>query len=55
MIADGEKSGALTRDKILPTPRRATPGIAYAMIGAARGYRVRLCVPENVTPDGSGS
>src|SRR5918994_29270 len=26
-------------------------GIAYAMIGAARGYGVRLCIPENVTPE----
>ena len=26
-------------------------GIAYAMIGAALGYRVKLCVPENVTPE----
>ena len=26
-------------------------GIAYAMIGAARGYKVKLCVPENVTPE----
>ena len=26
-------------------------GIAYAMIGAARGYPVKLCMPENVTPE----
>ena len=26
-------------------------GIAYAMIGAAMGYSVTLCVPENVTPE----
>jgi cysteine synthase B len=26
-------------------------GIAYAMIGAARGYPVKLCLPENVTPE----
>ncbi len=51
MIADGEKSGALTRDKILLDATSGNTGIAYAMIGAARGYRVRLCVPENVTPE----
>jgi cysteine synthase B len=51
MIADGERSGALTRDKILIDATSGNTGIAYAMIGAARGYRVRLCVPENVTPE----
>ena len=51
MIADGEQSGALTRDKIILDATSGNTGIAYAMIGAARGYRVRLCVPENVTPE----
>src|SRR6185295_741498 len=51
MIADGERSGALTRDKILLDATAGNTGIAYAMIGAARGYKVRLCVPENVTPE----
>src|SRR6187431_3514498 len=51
MIADGERSGALTRNKILLDATSGNTGIAYAMIGAARGYRVRLCVPENVTPE----
>jgi len=51
MILDGERSGALTRDKILIDATSGNTGIAYAMIGAARGYRVRLCVPENVTPE----
>ena len=51
MIADGEASGALTRDKIILDATSGNTGIAYAMIGAARGYRVRLCVPENVTPE----
>ena len=51
MIAEGERSGALTRDKIILDATSGNTGIAYAMIGAARGYRVRLCVPENVTPE----
>jgi cysteine synthase B len=51
MIADGERSGALTRDKIIIDATSGNTGIAYAMIGAARGYRVRLCVPSNVTPE----
>jgi cysteine synthase B len=51
MIAEGEKSGALTPDKILLDATSGNTGIAYAMIGAARGFRVRLCVPANVTPE----
>ena len=51
MIEDGEKSGALTRDKIILDATSGNTGIAYAMIGAARGYRVKLCVPTNVTPE----
>jgi cysteine synthase B len=51
MIIEGERSGALTRDKILLDATSGNTGIAYAMIGAALGYRVRLCVPENVTPE----
>ena len=51
MVLDGERSGALTRDKILLDATSGNTGIAYAMIGAARGYRVRLCVPANVTPE----
>ena len=51
MILDGERSGQLTRDRIILDATSGNTGIAYAMIGAARGYRVRLCVPENVTPE----
>src|SRR5687767_10296251 len=51
MILDAERSGALTRDKIPLDATSGNTGIAYAMIGAARGYRIRLCVPENVTPE----
>jgi cysteine synthase B len=51
MIADAERSGALTRDKIILDATSGNTGIAYAMIAAASGYRVRLCMPENVTPE----
>jgi cysteine synthase B len=51
MILEGERSGALTKDKTILDATSGNTGIAYAMIGAARGYRVRLCVPANVTPE----
>ena len=49
MILEGERSGALRSDRILLDATSGNTGISYAMIGAARGYRVMLCVPANVT------
>ncbi|MGE0592825.1 MAG: PLP-dependent cysteine synthase family protein [Vicinamibacterales bacterium] len=51
MIAEGERSGRLTKDRIILDATSGNTGIAYALIGAARGYRVRLCMPDNVTPE----
>src|SRR5919206_2387939 len=51
MIAEGERSGALTKGKIILDATSGNTGIAYAMIGAAKGYKVRLCVPENASPE----
>jgi S-sulfo-L-cysteine synthase (O-acetyl-L-serine-dependent) len=49
MILEGERSGALTRDRVLLDATSGNTGVSYAMLGAARGYRVQLCVPANVT------
>jgi len=51
MIAEGERTGALLPGGTILDATSGNTGIAYAMIGAARGYRVRLCVPGNVTPE----
>jgi len=51
MIAEGEQSGKLTKDKTILDATSGNTGIAYAMIGAARGYKVKLCVPENASPE----
>jgi len=51
MILEGERSGALGHGRILLDATSGNTGIAYAMLGAARGHRVRLCVPANVTPE----
>lgn len=51
MILDGERSGKLTKDKIILDATSGNTGIAYAMIAAARGYRVRLCMSANVSPE----
>src|ERR1043166_3087014 len=49
MILDGERSGRLTKDRIILDATSGNTGIAYAMIGAAKGYRVRLCLPANAS------
>ena len=51
MVRDGEASGQLTPGKTLLDATSGNTGIAYAMIGAARGFAVKLCVPANVTPE----
>ena len=49
IIRAGEASGELTRDKTLVDSTSGNTGIAYAMLGAALGYRVRLFLPANVS------
>src|SRR5439155_25760372 len=51
MILDGERSGKLTPDKIILDSTIGNTGIAYALIGAHKGYRVRLCLPANATKE----
>jgi cysteine synthase B len=51
IVAEGESSGRLTHDRVLLDATSGNTGIAFAMVGAARGYRVKLCVPRNVTPE----
>jgi len=49
MILEGERSGELTKDNIILDSTSGNTGIAYAMIGAAKGYQVELVVPANVS------
>ena len=49
MIKKAEESGKLIREKTLIEPTSGNTGIALAMIGAARGYKVKLCMPECVS------
>src|SRR5206468_3198665 len=51
MILDGERRGALTKDKILIDATSGNTGIAYAMIAAERGYRVTLALPRNASEE----
>jgi cysteine synthase B len=51
IIREAEKSGQLTHDKILLDSTSGNTGIAYAMLGAAKGYQIKLFLPENVSPE----
>ena len=48
MIRDGIEKGALTKDKVIMDSSSGNTAIAYAMIGAALGYKVELVMPANV-------
>ena len=49
MIKKAEESGKLTKDKIILEPTSGNTGIAIAMIAAAKGYKVKLCMPACVS------
>jgi len=51
MVENAEKSGELTKDKVIFEPSSGNTAIALAMIGMRKGYRVKLVVPENITPE----
>lgn len=51
MILDAEKRGILTKDKTILDATSGNTGIAYAMIAAARGYKLTLTLPANASPE----
>jgi cysteine synthase B len=51
MMLEGERAGLLTPGKILLDATSGNTGIAYAMLGAVRGYKILLCLPQNASPE----
>lgn len=51
IIRQAEKSGALRPGKVILDSTSGNTGIAYAMLGASKGYRVKLFMPGNVSPE----
>jgi cysteine synthase B len=49
MILDGERTGRLVPGRIILDATSGNTGIAYAMIGAIKGYPVKLCLPANAS------
>jgi S-sulfo-L-cysteine synthase (O-acetyl-L-serine-dependent) len=51
MIEDAEAAGLLTHDRIILDSSSGNTGIAYAMIGAVKGYHVKIVIPENASTE----
>src|SRR5580658_8643817 len=51
IVAEGRRSGKLSPGKILLDATSGNTGIAYAMLGAAEGFPVTLCMPQNVSAE----
>ena len=51
MVLDGERSGKLNHSRTLLDATSGNTGIAYAMIGANRGYKVKLVLPANASDE----
>ena len=51
MVLDGESTGKLTPERTLIDSTSGNTGIAYAMVCAAKGYRVKLFLPANASPE----
>ncbi len=51
IIRTAERDGSLTHDKVIMDSTSGNTGIAYAMIGAAKGYQVKLFLPENASAE----
>jgi len=53
IVADAQRTGNLGPGKTLLDSTSGNTGIAYAMLGAAEGFPVTLCIPTNVSPERS--
>ena len=51
MVLDGERSGKLNHNRTILDSTSGNTGIAYAMIGANRGYKVKLVLPANASQE----
>jgi cysteine synthase B len=51
MVLDGERSGRLNHNRVILDATSGNTGIAYAMIGANRGYQVKLVLPANASDE----
>ncbi len=51
MINEAEKRGIITKDTIIVEPTSGNQGIGLALIGAVKGYKVRIIMPDSVSEE----
>ena len=51
MILDAEERGVLTKDSIIVEPTSGNQGIGLALVGAVRGYKVKIIMPDSVSEE----
>ena len=48
MIAEAEKKGKLHKDSVIVEPTSGNQGIGLALVGAVKGYKVKIVMPDSV-------
>ena len=51
MICDAEQKGLIHKDTIIVEPTSGNQGIGLALVGAVRGYKVRIIMPDSVSDE----
>lgn len=51
MIEEGEKNGRITKDTVIVEPTSGNQGIGLALIGAVKGYRTVIIMPDSVSEE----
>ena len=51
MILDAEAHGLLHEDTVIVEPTSGNQGIGLALVGAVRGYRVKIIMPDSVSEE----
>ena len=51
MIKDAEEKGLIKEDTIIVEPTSGNQGIGLALVGAVRGYRTRIIMPDSVSEE----
>jgi cysteine synthase len=51
MVEEGERSGALTPDKVILEPTSGNTGIALALVARRKGYRMMAVMPDNASEE----